>query len=142
MRNAGIGPRRYGVREHAELLVDRLADEHDLRECRDPALVAEAVEVARAYVADPPLPEPRLTALGIADLNPPNVLWDGRVARLVDFEDGGLSDPAYGSPTTSSTSAAASRGCTTPTHWRTRSASTRRVATGWRPTGLWRRSGW
>jgi Ser/Thr protein kinase RdoA (MazF antagonist) len=95
VREAGIGPRRYGAREHPQVLVDRLAGDHDLRECRDPAFVAEAVEVARAYVADPPLPEPRFTALGIADLNPHNVLWDGRVARLVDFEDGGLSDPAY-----------------------------------------------
>jgi Ser/Thr protein kinase RdoA (MazF antagonist) len=95
VREAGIGPRRYGVREHAQLLVEWLADDHDLRECRDPALVAEAVAVARTYVADPPLPDARATALGIADLNPPNVLWDGRVARLVDFEDGGLSDPAY-----------------------------------------------
>ena len=34
-------------------------------------------------------------ALGIADLNPANVLWDGERCRLVDFEDGGLSDPAY-----------------------------------------------
>ena len=33
--------------------------------------------------------------LGIADLNPANVLWDGERCRLVDFEDGGLSDPAY-----------------------------------------------
>jgi Ser/Thr protein kinase RdoA (MazF antagonist) len=95
VREAGIGPRRYGVRDHARLLVEWLAEDHDLQECRDPALVAEAVEVARAYVAAPPLPEARITALGIADLNPPNVLWDGRVARLVDFEDGGLSDPAY-----------------------------------------------
>ena len=41
------------------------------------------------------MPDPRLSVLGIADLNPANVLWDGREARLVDFEDGGLSDPAY-----------------------------------------------
>ena len=41
------------------------------------------------------LPEPRLSAVGIADLNPANVLWDGQRCRLVDFEDGGLSDPAY-----------------------------------------------
>jgi thiamine kinase-like enzyme len=41
------------------------------------------------------VPASRLTALGIADLNPANVLWDGRTVRLVDFEDGGLSDPAY-----------------------------------------------
>ncbi len=40
-------------------------------------------------------PAPALTALGIADLNPANVLWDGTTCRLVDFEDAGLSDPAY-----------------------------------------------
>ena len=33
--------------------------------------------------------------LGISDLNPANVLWDGETCRLVDFEDGGLTDPAY-----------------------------------------------
>jgi len=32
------------------------------------------------------LPEPQLVALGIADLNPANVLWDGQRCRLVDFE--------------------------------------------------------
>ena len=95
VREAGIGPRTYGVSGHAQLLAGWLADDHDLRECRDPALVAEAVAAARGYVADPPLPEPCVTVLGIADLNPPNVLMHGRVARLVDFEDGGLSDPAY-----------------------------------------------
>lgn len=31
----------------------------------------------------------------IADLNPANVLWDGETCRLVDFEDGGLSEPSY-----------------------------------------------
>ena len=77
------------------MLVEWLADDHDLGECRDPVLVGEALDAARAFVAAPPVPEPRLTALGIADLNPANVLWDGRDVRLVDFEDGGLSDPAY-----------------------------------------------
>ncbi|MDZ5663618.1 aminoglycoside phosphotransferase family protein [Nocardioides sp. S-58] len=95
VRAAGIGERRYGARQHARLLVEWLTDDVDLGECLDPPLVSEALQLARAYVADPPLPEPRDTALGIADLNPPNVLWDGRVVRLVDFEDGGLSDPAY-----------------------------------------------
>jgi Ser/Thr protein kinase RdoA (MazF antagonist) len=92
---AGVGPRRYGAREHVQVMVEWLAGDHDLEECRDPALVGAALEVARAYVADPPLPEPRHTVLGIADLNPANVLWDRRTMRLVDFEDGGLSDPAY-----------------------------------------------
>ena len=95
VREAGIGPRTYGAPEHAQLLVDWLAEEPDLGECRDPARVADALARARAFVAAPQLPEPRLTVLGIADLNPANVLWDGRVVRLVDFEDGGLSDPAY-----------------------------------------------
>ena len=95
VRDAGIGERRYGAREHPQVLREWLADDYDLGECSDPALVGDALEVARAYVAAPPVPEPRCTALGIADLNPANVLWDGRVARLVDFEDGGLSDPAY-----------------------------------------------
>lgn len=36
-----------------------------------------------------------MLALGIADLNPANILWDGETCRLVDFEDGGLTDPAY-----------------------------------------------
>jgi Ser/Thr protein kinase RdoA (MazF antagonist) len=95
VREAGIGPRRYGAAEHAQVMVEWLADDYDLGECHDPGLVGEALAVARDYVAAPPVPEPRSTALGIADLNPANVLWDGRTARLVDFEDGGLSDPAY-----------------------------------------------
>jgi aminoglycoside phosphotransferase (APT) family kinase protein len=95
VRDAGIGERRYPAGTLAQELVEWLADDNDLGECRDPGLVEEALEVARAYVAAPPLPEPRSTALGIADLNPANVMWDGRVARLVDFEDGGLSDPSF-----------------------------------------------
>ena len=39
---AGIGPRRYGAREHVPVLVEWLGDDHDLGECRDPALVAAA----------------------------------------------------------------------------------------------------
>ena len=95
VRDAGIGERRYPAGTLAQELVEWLSDDYDLGECRDAGLVGEALEVARAYVAAPPLPEPHETALGIADLNPANVLWDGRVVRLVDFEDGGLSDPAY-----------------------------------------------
>lgn len=95
LADAGIGGRSHGPREHADLMVEWLGREVDLAPCRDPGLVAEALAAARAYVADPRLPEPHLTCLGIADLNPANVLWDGRAVRLVDFEDAGLSDPAY-----------------------------------------------
>ena len=95
VRAANVGPRRYGAPELAPMLVDWLGDDYELGACLDPALVGEALDAARAWVADPPLPEPRLTVLGIADLNPANVLVHGTDCRLVDFEDGGLSDPAY-----------------------------------------------
>ncbi|GAA5119930.1 hypothetical protein GCM10023339_34500 [Alloalcanivorax gelatiniphagus] len=92
---AGIGERTYSALALAPRLEAWLAEDHDVAQCRDPALIGEALGAARAFFAAPSLPAPRLTALGIADLNPPNVLWDGQVARLVDFEDAGLSDPAY-----------------------------------------------
>jgi len=40
---------------------------------------------------------PGAAALGHRDLRrkPANILWDGQTCRLVDFEDSGLSDPAY-----------------------------------------------
>lgn len=93
--DAGIGPRNGGAANPQAEIHARLGDHHDLSACRDPELVRAARRAAREWLGDPPLPEPRITALGIADLNPPNVLWDGERCRLVDFEDGGLSDPAY-----------------------------------------------
>jgi Ser/Thr protein kinase RdoA (MazF antagonist) len=93
---AGVGERLYGPTTHAGTVAEWLSEPHDLAECRDPALVGEAVRAASTWLAAPNgLPEPRLGALGIADLNPANVLWDGAACRLVDFEDGGLTDPAY-----------------------------------------------
>ena len=61
-----------------------------------PSMSAGAINAALSWLARPDaLPEPRLATLGIADLNPANVMWDGTTCRLIDFEDGGLSDPAY-----------------------------------------------
>ena len=40
-------------------------------------------------------PRPRLSVIGISDRKPANILWDGEACRLVDFEDSGLSEPAY-----------------------------------------------
>ena len=95
VRDAGIGPRGIGAAALPQALVERLSDDHDLSSCQDPVLVREARAVAREWLRDPPLPEPRTTVLGVADLNPTNVLWDGERCRLVDFEDAGTSDPAY-----------------------------------------------
>ena len=93
---AGVGERRYGPTTHALTVADWLRDDVDLGACRDSALVAEAMAAAIDWLVPPDrLPEARLTALGIADLNPANVLWDGATCRLVDFEDGGLTDPAF-----------------------------------------------
>lgn len=49
------------------MLGEWLADDYDVGEWRDPDLVADALAHARAYVAPPPLPEARATALGVAD---------------------------------------------------------------------------
>ena len=96
VRAAGITERRYGPTLLARTVDEWLSDSYDLRECRDPGFVAHAVDAATTWLASSDtLPEPHLVALGIADLNPANVLWDGDTCRLVDFEDGGLTDPAF-----------------------------------------------
>lgn len=93
---AGLTERRYGPSTLPRILLDWLSGDYELTACLDPRKVAEGVESAVAWVAEPgATPEPELSVLGIADLNPANVLWDGSTCRLVDFEDGGLSDPAY-----------------------------------------------
>jgi Ser/Thr protein kinase RdoA (MazF antagonist) len=94
-RAVGITERRYGAAELPESLRHWLSDEYDLEPCQEPRPVANTLGAAREWLQAPDLPEPRLCALGIADLNPANVLWDGKHCRLLDFEDGGLSDPAY-----------------------------------------------
>ncbi len=93
---AGVTERAYGPTVLAGEMTTWLSDDYDLEQCQEPVLVRETVDAALAWLADPSrLPEPHLQAIGIADLNPANVLWDGSSARLVDFEDGGLTDPAY-----------------------------------------------
>ena len=96
VRAAGISERLYGPTAHAQLVTEWLGDSYDLAECRDPDLVAGAVDASLSWLAtSDSLPEFELVALGISDLNPANILWDGETCRLVDFEDGGLTDPAY-----------------------------------------------
>lgn len=93
---AGITERRYGPSSLPHALTGWLSSTYDLSPCQDSLQVADGIEAAREWLARPDvLPDPRLVALGIADLNPANILWDGRTCRLVDFEDGGLTDPAY-----------------------------------------------
>lgn len=96
VRAARMTERLYGPSTLPGAVTEWLGDSHDLAQCRDPDLVATAVDAALAWLGEPEgLPEPKLLTLGIADLNPANVLWDGETCRLVDFEDGGLTDPGY-----------------------------------------------
>ncbi|WP_217185018.1 phosphotransferase family protein [Streptomyces sp. AC495_CC817] len=93
---AGIEERRYGPSTLPAALAGWLDDIPDLSACRDPERVRAGIAAAREWLARPGgIREPRLDSLGIADLNPANILWDGRTCRLVDFEDGGLTDAAF-----------------------------------------------
>ena len=96
VRATALGERTYGPTTHAGMVAAWLGDPYDLTQCREPEPVQRAVDAALEWLADPDdLPEPQLSAMGISDLNPANILWDGECCRLVDFEDGGLTDPAY-----------------------------------------------
>lgn len=91
----GIGERGYGPTSQKATMLDWLVKPHDLDGCQDPQLVAEAIDASVGWLMATNLPNAALTVVGIADLNPANVLWSGTSCRLVDFEDGGLTDPAY-----------------------------------------------
>lgn len=93
---AGLPERRVGPTKIVRMLQYELNQLRDVSACADSGLVSEALDAARDYTARPDAHlTPRLTSIGIADLNPANVLWDGHVCRLVDFEDGGLTEPAF-----------------------------------------------
>lgn len=93
---AGVPPRLLDGATQPGTVAEWLAEPADLAPCRDPDRVAAAVAAARAWLAVPAnRPVPAYTCLGIADLNPANVLWDGSRCWLVDFEDGGLSEPGF-----------------------------------------------
>ncbi|UJP11160.1 aminoglycoside phosphotransferase family protein [Microbacterium sp. KUDC0406] len=94
-RATGIGERRLGPSTLRPHLIGWAAAPHDLSALHEPRLGERALSGAREFLATSPTPAFELSVIGIADLNPANVLWDGSVCRLVDFEDGGLSDPAF-----------------------------------------------
>lgn len=74
-----------------------LSGAHEWGQCADPWLVRHAVDVASAWIdhhqpSDDWLVDP-VIALGDGNLD--NVLWDGEVCRLIDWEEYGASDIAY-----------------------------------------------
>ncbi len=72
-------------------------EDYDLGECRDPALVAKALDLARDWLVPDDPDHDRVTdaVLAVGDGNLANVLWDGTTCRLIDFEDFGTSDISY-----------------------------------------------
>lgn len=96
INSAGISERPYGPSTLPQALRGWLSKKNDFSRCQNPKQVAVGVETALEWLSRPDaLPSPRLVGLGISDLNPANIVWDGQTCRLVDFEDGGLTDPAY-----------------------------------------------
>lgn len=95
VRDRGIGERALGPRELPGALREWLSGPTNVAACEDPPLVESALRQAATWLQDAALPGPRVDTLSIADLNPSNVLWDGETCRLVDFEDGGLSEVAF-----------------------------------------------
>lgn len=93
---AGISERRGGFAALTQELPIWLDGSYNLDFCREPDVIDKALRAAGAWLSKATaLSEPNLNSFCIADLNPANVLWDGTRCRLVDFEDGGITDPAY-----------------------------------------------
>jgi len=69
-----------------------LAEDHGVTACQDPALVMTAKIRAVEWLDSVRLVD-RVVAVGDGNLD--NVLWDGEVCRLIDWEEYGASDLAY-----------------------------------------------
>ncbi|MGP4917942.1 phosphotransferase [Brachybacterium tyrofermentans] len=96
IRETGLEERRLGPTSLEEHVRRALKQETSLSSCLDPGLVDAAVELSRCFLGNASGPsDVSLPVLGIADLNPANVLWDGSTCRLVDFEDGGRTRPGF-----------------------------------------------
>ena len=111
IRAAGIEERSYGISTHAATVVEWLGDTYDLEACQDAVLVREGIDRALAWLPMPDaLPRPDVRVLGIADLNPANVLWDGDGAGSWTSRTAVSATRRTSSRTTSSTSGPADRG--------------------------------
>ncbi|PUA80913.1 aminoglycoside phosphotransferase family protein [Nocardioides currus] len=76
-------------------LAGLLAADHDLTACLDPALVERARASAVAWLAGASFDPPTHRVVAIGDGNLDNVLWDGQVCRLIDWEEYGASELTY-----------------------------------------------
>ncbi len=96
VRVAGLGERIGGPSMMSGLRA-WLDEPSDLGSCRDPILVAAAIQDARAFLDDLGAgpPGPPTPVMARSDGNRLNILWDGSTCRHVDWEDAGVSDLAF-----------------------------------------------
>jgi hypothetical protein len=88
----GLPPRRYHPGEAHAVAVAKFAES-----TRPDGIAGRAFDAIEAHLREPALGDlaPAETVVGHSDSNLANYLWDGRVVRIVDFEDAGRSDRAY-----------------------------------------------
>jgi hypothetical protein len=86
----GLPPRRYHPREAHAVAVAKFAES-----TRPEGIAGRAFDAVTAHLREPALGDIAEAVLGHSDANLANYLWDGRVVRIVDFEDAGRSDRAY-----------------------------------------------
>jgi len=74
-----------------------LARAGDFPLCQDPALVRAAIAAARLWLDRNPIDVEWIVdpVVSLGDGNLDNVMWDGAVCRIVDWEECGVSDLAY-----------------------------------------------
>lgn len=72
-----------------------LVEDYDLTACQDAGLVLIAKDRAVDWLATVNLPDIVDPMIAIGDGNLDNVLWDGEVCRLIDWEEYGASDLAH-----------------------------------------------
>jgi hypothetical protein len=92
-----IPERTWPPSEMRQGVSEWVSADRDLRECVDPSLVANAVGAARKWLATNDGPDDLVVdhVVALGDGNLANVMWDGTVCRLIDFEEFGRSDLAY-----------------------------------------------
>lgn len=93
----GTPERAFGPSVLRSAVRDWASEDHDLADCVDPTLVGDALTIARDWLVADDRDTDRISdpVLAIGDGNLANVMWDGRVCRLIDFEEFGQSDLAY-----------------------------------------------
>ncbi len=74
-----------------------LSEEYEWTQCKDANLVRHAVDIAQNWLDHHQPPSNWLVdpVIALGDGNLDNVLWDGEVCRLIDWEEYGVSDRAY-----------------------------------------------